>query len=147
MCLTNQSLWNFRTEDRGRACPHRGFLLIAGEANRLCRSWWKHCSMGAGLQPETLRNTRQTWIYRWWGYLFHGHFGCFLMCAIGWTLLSCVTMTLFRCSVPGAAHPGLSRSAEWPGTQRLPAPHPHTLHLSPKWVWGFLKVYFKAVGV
>lgn len=39
---------------------------IAGEAHWLCWDWWKHCQMGAGLQCETLCNTSQTWIYRWW---------------------------------------------------------------------------------
>lgn len=46
-------------------------------------------------------------------------------------------MTLSRCSIPGAAHPRLPWSAEWPGTQRLFAPHSHTLHLSSKWVWSW----------
>ncbi len=78
------------------------FFWTAGEANRLRWSRWKHCSMGAGLQRETLRNTSQTRIYRWWEYSFHGHLAVF-MCALLFGLCSLKSWWPF----PGARYQAL----------------------------------------
>lgn len=74
--------------------------------------------MGAGLQCETLRNTSQTWIHRWWEYLFHAHSAVFMSAALTticslvsrWPLLGARYQALLIPHCPGAlndlAHSG-----------------------------------------
>ena len=106
-------------------------VCIVGEAYRLRGSRWKHCQMGAGLQCETLRNTSQTWIYRWWDCAsFTKMYICLIFCLVQHHVL----MIHSRGPLSSTPHTRLSRGTEWPGTQWLSAPHPHTLHLPAEWV-------------